>query len=143
MYDADATYSGRIIGAREAPPHVGPDAPGQGSWFHGDVAAHHRGEVAAVSWESMLREGHAVLGQRNWFSSDTEAQHRREKAVAPRDRFPREGLAAPGLTGWYHREDAAPRLREPHRLFPRHSPLTARQVEYHSPMVCDPPSVYR
>ena len=142
MYDDDTTCGERIFVARDVPPPEGHDASRQRSWFHGDVAVPYNGEMA-VSWASMLREGHTVPGQRSWFHSDTEAQHREEKTVAPRERSPREGLAAPGLTGWSHREEAAARLWEPHRLFPRDSPLIARQAEYYSPRVCDPPSVYR
>ena len=126
MYGDYATYGERIIGALEIPTPARHDAPGQRSWFHGDVAAPYSGELAAASWESMQREGLDVPRQRSWFHSQTATEHRGETAVEPRERSPREGLPAPGLTGWYHREETTARLREPHRWFPptfaTHSP---------------------
>ena len=143
MYGNDAAYGGRIIGAREVPPRAGPNTPGQASWFHGDAAAPYHGEMAAVSWESIPSESPGVPGQRSWFYRGTADQHSGEKAIAPRERSPSEGLTAPGLTGWYHREEAVPRLREPRSWFPRDSPNTARQAEYHLPMAYDLPSINR
>ena len=92
MYDA--AYDGRVFVGREAPPPKGYDAPGQRSWFHGDVTAPRRGETAAISWENIP----SVPGQRSWFPSSTADQHRPETMVVPRERegSPHEGPAAPG-----------------------------------------------
>ena len=140
MYGDDIAYGGMIIGPREVLPRQGPDAPGERSWFHGNITAPHRGDMAAVSWESIPHERPALPGQRSWFRSGTVAQHRGETAA---EGSPYEGPSGPGLTGWYHREKTAPRPREPNRWLPGDSHLTPRQADYYSPMAYDPPSIYR